>query len=77
MQNWQEYVGYLASILVVISFLVGNDLKKIRWINMIGCMVFVAYGISLYFKDGIGIPIIITNIFITIIQIYYLFIKKN
>ncbi len=72
MSNWQEYVGYLASALVVLSFMVGNNITKIRWINMLGCISFVVYGFLIN-----SLPVMITNIFITIIQIYYLFFKKN
>lgn len=75
--NWFEYVGYLASLLVVISFLVGNNITKIRWVNMFGCIAFMIYGILMYIKIGNGIPIIITNGFIALIQVYYLFFKTS
>ena len=75
--NWFEYVGYLASVLIIISFLVGNNINKIRWINMFGCFCFIVYGVLMYIKTENGIPIIITNAFIAIIQVYYLFFKKS
>ena len=66
-----EIVGYLASLIVLISFLMKN-MKTLRIINTIGCVLFVAYGILLNFS----IPIIITNVTIVAINIYYL-LKAN
>lgn len=66
-----EIVGYLASLIVLISFLMKN-MKTLRIINSIGCVLFVAYGILLNFS----IPIVITNVAIVAINIYYL-VKVN
>lgn len=66
-----EIVGYLASLIVLISFLMKN-MKTLRIINTIGCVLFVAYGILLNFS----IPIVLTNVAIVGINIYYL-IKAN
>ncbi len=66
-----EIVGYLASLIVLISFLMKN-MKTLRIINSIGCVLFVAYGILL----GFSIPIIFTNVAIVGINIYYLM-KSN
>jgi uncharacterized protein with PQ loop repeat len=62
-----EIIGYLASIVVLISFLM-KDILKLRIVNFIGCGLFVAYGIMLHYS----IPIILTNSVIMIIHIYYL-----
>ncbi len=66
-----EIIGYLASFLVAISFLF-KDLTVIRWVNLVGCIFFVVYG---YFIDSM--PVMLTNIFIVVVQIYYLFIAKS
>jgi hypothetical protein len=71
--NWVEWVGYFGAGLVVMSFIVSSEVRTIRFINMFGAIVFVAYGILLNFN----LPIIIPNVFITCIQFYYLFIKKE
>jgi hypothetical protein len=71
--NWIEWVGYLGAALVVISFMVGSNIKTIRLINMFGALAFIVYGILL----NVNLPIIIPNVFITGIQLYYLFIKKE
>lgn len=71
--NWVEWLGYLAAALVVTSFVVSSKVNVIRAINMFGAIAFVVYGVFLDFN----LPIIIPNVFITCIQIYYLFIKKS
>jgi len=71
--NWIEWVGYLAAGLVVLSFLMGSNLSTVRLINMFGAITFLIYGILL----DTNLPIIIPNGFITMIQFYYLFIKKE
>jgi uncharacterized protein with PQ loop repeat len=58
-----EIVGYIASLFVLVSFLM-KDIKKLRLINSVGCMLFVVYGILLNFS----IPIILTNTAILIIN---------
>ena len=62
-----EIIGYVASFIVLVSFLM-KEIKTLRVINSIGCVMFVAYGILLNFS----IPIIITNVAIVGINIYYL-----
>jgi hypothetical protein len=71
--NWIDWVGFLAAGLVVTSFLVSNNLRAIRTINFFGAAVFVVYGFLL----NINLPVIIPNLFIALIQLYYLFIKKE
>ena len=71
--NWVEWLGYFAAALVVTSFLVSSKVRVIRFVNMFGAIAFLMYGILLDFN----LPIIIPNAFITCIQFYYLFIKKE
>ena len=71
--NWVEWLGYLSAALVVLSFLVGQRVRRIRFINMFGAVGFLIYGILL----DVNFPIIIPNAFIICIQFYYLFIKKR
>ena len=73
MENeWVSYVGYLASIFIVGSFLVKN-ITTIRTINMLGCICFVIYGVF----SGMLWPIIIPNAILTFVQIYHLVFKKG
>ncbi|HLF47289.1 MAG TPA: hypothetical protein VI548_12750 [Chitinophagaceae bacterium] len=71
--NWIEFIGYVGAALVVISFLVSSKVRVIRFINMLGALVFIIYGILL----NVNLPIIIPNAFISCIQVYYLFIRKE
>jgi hypothetical protein len=61
-----EWVGYSASLLVLISLLM-SSIIKLRWFNLIGSGIFCAYG----FLIG-SIPVGIMNAGIIIINIYYL-----
>lgn len=62
-----EIVGYAASLVVLLSFLM-KDVKRLRMVNIVGCSLFVAYGVFL----GFSIPIIVTNVAIAIINVVYL-----
>jgi uncharacterized protein with PQ loop repeat len=62
-----EWVGYLASLVLMVSFLM-KSIHTLRIINSIGAILFVIYGIML----ATSWPIIITNTFILGINIYYL-----
>ncbi|MBU0997273.1 MAG: YgjV family protein [Firmicutes bacterium] len=62
-----EYLGYLASIIVLISLLM-SSIKKLRWINLLGSITFAVYG----FMIG-AIPVGLLNIGTTFINLYYLY----
>lgn len=67
-----ELIGYSASAFILGSFLVSNNIRLLRIINGIGCVLFVIYG------SLIGSwPIMIPNAIIFLIQLYYLFIFKK
>jgi len=66
-----EWVGYLASLALIISFMMKN-VNTLRIINSIGAILFVVYGVML----AISWPIIITNAFILMANIYYLTFKR-
>ena len=67
MNTFTEYIGYLASALVLISFLM-KKMTVLRMVNTLGCVCFVAYGILLHYSW----PIIITNVAICMVNVYYL-----
>jgi len=62
-----EWIGYLASLILMISFLMKNIIT-LRTINSVGAILFIVYGFML----AISWPIIITNVFILGINIIYL-----
>ncbi len=64
---FSEFVGYLAMITVLVSFLM-KDVVKLRMINSLGCLIFVVYGFLLQ----ISWPIVITNAAILSINLFYL-----
>lgn len=70
--SYTEWVGYLASLALIISFMMKN-VNTLRVINSIGAILFVVYGYML----NISWPIIITNGFILIANIYYLTVKRK
>ena len=64
--NIVEIVGYIAMTFLVFSF-IPKQIVRIRVINLIGCLFFVAYGIMLQ-----AWPVAISNGFVAIIQVYHL-----
>ncbi|MCA0151633.1 uroporphyrinogen decarboxylase [Winogradskyella sp. 2Y89] len=70
-----EYIGYLASFMVLLSFTM-KEVKKLRIVNMTGCVLFVLYGFLMP-SLRIGLPIIIANAAILSVNIYYLTTNKN
>jgi hypothetical protein len=64
--NWLEWLGYLASLIVLISLLM-SSIIKLRWINLLGSSLFSLYG----FLIG-ALPVGLMNLGIAIINIYYL-----
>ncbi|MGB4654081.1 MAG: hypothetical protein ACOXZ9_10540 [Bacteroidales bacterium] len=62
-----EWIGYIASILIAIS-LATKSIIRLRWINLIGAIFFFIYGYLI--KSW---PVFAVNIFITVVDIYYLY----
>ncbi|MEG9328059.1 inner membrane protein [Salinimicrobium catena] len=69
--SYIEWIGYLASLVLLLSFLMRN-ITTLRYINSMGCFLFVIYGVLLG-----SWPIAITNGAIILINIYYLFINRK
>ena len=66
-----DLFGYSATFVLMISFTLKN-IFSLRIINSIACLLFIAYGFLL----SVSWPIIISNTFIFLINIYYV-LKKN
>lgn len=68
MMNGQfvEWIGYGASAIVLVSLLM-SSLIKLRWINLVGSIIFSIYG----YLIG-SIPVMIMNMGIVAINSYYL-----
>lgn len=65
---WVECIGYAAMAVVLISFLM-KSVNKLRIVNAFGCLLFVLYGFLL---EPLSKPIIITNIAIFGINVFYI-----
>lgn len=61
-----EMLGYLASVFVAVSLMM-RSLKKLRVINLIGSLLFTAYGLIIG-----AYPVAVVNAFIVLVNIYYL-----
>ena len=64
-----EVIGYLATFLVMLSFVM-KDVTRLRIINAIGCATWILYGFMLDSN-----PIIVTNVGILTINAWHL--SKN
>lgn len=69
--NWIEWFGYLASLVILISFL-NSSIIKLRIINLVGCILFATFA----YLIG-SIPTIFVNLSIACINIYYLYKMYN
>ncbi len=65
--NWIEIVGYCASVIVAVSLTMTN-IKRLRWFNLVGCMLFSIYGLIVK-----AYPVFAVNGFIAIVNVYYLY----
>mgnify|MGYP005833409463 CR=1 FL=1 len=65
--NWLEWLGYLSSIIVAISLLM-SSIVKLRLYNLVGSILFSAYGFAIQ-----ALPVGFLNGFIALINVYYLF----
>lgn len=62
-----EIWGYISMIVVLISVMM-KDIKKLRMINTISCIMFVIYGVALG-----AYPIVIMNSLVIVINMWRLY----
>ena len=67
MPNLLEWVGYAASLIVLVSLLM-TSVKRLRWINLFGSLVFAVYGILIG-----AIPVGAMNAGIVLINAYFIY----
>jgi hypothetical protein len=65
--DWLEWFGYLASFVVLIS-LTMTSIIKLRFINLVGCLLFAIFA---YLIDSV--PTIVMNMGIACINLYFLY----
>ena len=61
-----ELLGYLASLFVAISLMM-RSLTRLRVINLVGCLLFVVYGLIIG-----AYPVAVMNSFILLVNLYHL-----
>jgi uncharacterized protein with PQ loop repeat len=67
-----DFIGWVATILIIISFIF-RDIYKLRLFSMIGAFLWIVYGIM-----ANAYPIIILNVVVAFIQVFWLIkIKKD
>lgn len=64
--NWIEIIGYIASVVIVISMIM-SSIRLLRWINFIGATMFSVYGFLIA-----SLPVGFLNGFIAFIDIFFL-----
>ena len=64
--NWLEALGYIASLIIMISFLM-SSIVKLRWFNLIGALAMATYGYFIH-----ALPVLTINSAIVIVNSYYL-----
>lgn len=64
--NWMEWIGYGASLLILISMLM-TSIVRLRLLNLLGSLLFVAYG---FFIEAY--PVAFMNALIAVTNTYYL-----
>ena len=65
-------IGYAASLFIVLSFLIKDNLLYIRLTNLVVCALFVIYGYFIH-----SIPVILPNAFLVVVQIVYIWRELN
>ena len=65
--DWVEWLGYLASLVVLIS-LTMSSILKLRWINLLGCLLFAYFGYRVSSP-----PVLFANLGIAAINVYFLY----
>ncbi|PTY38154.1 hypothetical protein BGP77_17055 [Saccharospirillum sp. MSK14-1] len=64
--QWLEVYGYLGSVLIAISLMMA-DIRKLRWINLVGAGTFASYGLLIQ-----AWPVALLNGFIVLIDVVHL-----
>jgi hypothetical protein len=61
-----ELYGYLGSFIIAISLMM-SDIRRLRWLNMLGAVVFSSYGFIIS-----AWPVLVLNAFIALINLYHI-----
>lgn len=61
-----EWVGYISSVIIIASLLM-KDMKKLRIVNTVGCIIFAFYGFMVQ-----AYPVAVMNVIMVVINIWFL-----
>jgi hypothetical protein len=64
--NAVEWFGFAASVIVAYSLML-KDIFKLRCWNLVGALMFAAYGALIG-----ALPVLVLNVFISLADIYYI-----
>ena len=67
----QEILGYVASGMLLISFMMKRMLY-LRLLNTVGCLLFIWYAVLIDAR-----PVIVTNAAIVLVNLYYLIFRRE
>ena len=66
-----DILGYIATIIVLISF-TSSNIRTLRILSVVGSILFGIYGFILH-----ATPVIVINSSVILINLYYLLLKKK
>lgn len=61
-----ELLGYIATVAVMASFMM-HEVKWLRFVNSIGCSIWILYGIQIE-----SAPVVLTNVGILAINLFHI-----
>jgi hypothetical protein len=71
MPEWVEWVGWVATLVFAISYFF-RDPKRLRWIQALAALLWIAYGISIHAR-----PVIVSNVIVATAAVYSSFRKTQ
>jgi len=72
--EYYEAIGLVASVLVAISLMM-SSLVKLRWLNLIGSIIFSVYGVLIHSISVAGVNIFIVGV--NLVHLYGIYHKKE
>ncbi len=66
MSIWNEILGYAGSFFVVASLCMAS-MRRLRWLNLVGCTLLVIYGLI-----APAYPVVLLNGLLMLINLYHL-----
>ena len=71
MAEWVEWVGWVATLVFAISYFF-SDPRRLRWIQALAALLWIAYGVSIHAR-----PVIVSNVIVATAAVYSSFRKSK